>query len=112
MRPHILIPLYYKPLWEACSDCYDYAPDWIDASTLRNMASRISQRLNEAADLVEKLTKSGWEIEIAAYHIICYNDAVKSNRDLYAAADALGVNPNYLRRIPPRPRRVKKNAVQ
>src|SRR2546430_255888 len=63
---------------------------------LRDLADDLSARLREAADVVEKLTASGWEAEMALYDIFFSHPYVETTVQAEAMLQNLGIEPQQV----------------
>jgi hypothetical protein len=66
----------------------------ITAEQIRDLAQGMKERLEQAADIVEKLTGAGWEAQMGLYDVMLYNPFVRTEADVRTRLDGLGIDPD------------------
>jgi hypothetical protein len=66
----------------------------IHADAIRALAQSMKQRLEQAADIVAKLTGAGWEAQMGLYDVMLYNPYVRTEADVRTRLDDLGIDPD------------------
>jgi hypothetical protein len=64
------------------------------ADQIRALAQGMKERLEQAADIVEKLTGAGWEAQMGLYDVMLYNRFVRTEADVRTRLDGLGIDPD------------------
>jgi hypothetical protein len=65
----------------------------VTAEQLRALGQALQERLREAADIVEKLTASGWEAQMALYDIILSHPYITTAAQAEEKLQDLGIDP-------------------
>jgi hypothetical protein len=60
---------------------------------LRQLAASLQERLDRAADLLDRLTADGWSTQLAMYDVIVTHPQVNTQEEANQRLQALGVNP-------------------
>ena len=66
----------------------------VNAEQIRALAQVMKERLELAADIVEKLTGAGWEAQMGLYDVMLYNRFVRTEADVRTRLDGLGIDPD------------------
>jgi hypothetical protein len=66
----------------------------VNAGQIRALAQCMKERLELAADIVEKLTGAGWEAQMGLYDVMLYNRFVRTEADVRTRLDDLGIDPD------------------
>jgi hypothetical protein len=66
----------------------------VHADAIRALAQSMKERLEQAADIVEKLTGAGWEAQMGLYDVMLYNPYVRTEADVRTRLDDLGIDPD------------------
>jgi hypothetical protein len=66
----------------------------VQADQIRALAQGMKERLELAADIVEKLTGAGWEAQMGLYDVMLYNPYVRTEADVRTRLDDLGIDPD------------------
>src|SRR5262249_40901504 len=68
----------------------------VTADELRALGQNLNARLQTTADMVEKLTKSGWEVQMALYDLIMSHPYVTTETEARSRLDELGIDPDLV----------------
>ena len=63
---------------------------------LRDLARSLHDRLTEAADIVEKLTAAGWDVEMGLYDILFAHHYIETAAHAEEKLTELGIDPEKL----------------
>lgn len=63
---------------------------------LRNLAAELNERLQRAADTLDRLTTSGWSARLALYDVLLSQPGVETRAEAERRLRALGVAPEDL----------------
>jgi hypothetical protein len=66
----------------------------VTADEIRALSQCMKERLEQAADIVEKLTGAGWEAQMGLYDVMLYNPYVRTEADVRTRLDGLGIDPD------------------
>ena len=61
---------------------------------LRALGKDLRARLEQAAEIVEKLSGAGWEAQMGLYDVMLYNPYVRTEADVRTRLDGLGIDPD------------------
>jgi hypothetical protein len=65
----------------------------VTAEQLRALGQSLQARLDEAADLVEKLTGAGWEVQMGLYDLMFSHPYIDTAAQAEERLEALGIDP-------------------
>jgi hypothetical protein len=85
----ICLPLFGAPDHELESGA-------VQGRQLRELASSLGERLQHAADTVDRLLADGWSAQLAMYDVILSRAGVETRVDAEKALRALGIAPEEL----------------
>ena len=68
----------------------------VTADQIRALAQNLNARLQATADMVEKLTKTGWEVQMALYDLIMTHPYVTTETEARSRLDELGIDPDLV----------------
>jgi Domain of unknown function (DUF6891) len=86
-RVELLVHLFRKPGEELDEG------EEVTAAQLRALGQDLQERLQEAADVVEKLTGAGWETQMALYDVVLSHPSVHTAAQAEAQLRGLGIDP-------------------
>src|ERR671937_2248609 len=66
------------------------------AQDLRALGESLQARLTEAADLVEKLTGAGWEVQMGLYDVFFSHPYIETAAQAEAKLQDLGIDPDRI----------------
>jgi hypothetical protein len=90
MSVTIILPLFGKPGQEL-----DEGGEVTDRQ-LRELGDDLRNRLHEAGDIVEKLTATGWEAQMALYDVMLSHPYVSTEAQARDKLEDLGIDPEGL----------------
>lgn len=68
----------------------------VTAAQLRDLGTELNARLQNAADIVGKLTETGWEAEMGLYDIYLHHPYVRTEQEARMRLDELGIDPEQV----------------
>ena len=86
----VCLPLFGNPGHEL----EEGAP--IKGDHLRNLAVELQERLQQAAERLDKLTGAGWRTQAAMYEVILHHAAVATREEAARRLQDLGIDPEEL----------------
>ena len=63
---------------------------------LRNLAAELQERLQKAAERLDKLADAGWRTQAAMYEVILHHAAVQTREEASRRLQDLGIDPEEL----------------
>jgi hypothetical protein len=66
----------------------------VTAGQIRALSQHLSERLEEVATVVEKLSGAGWEAQMGLYDVMLYNPYARTEADVRTRLDDLGIDPD------------------
>jgi hypothetical protein len=66
----------------------------VTGAQLRDLGRDLSERLHAAADIVDKLTATGWSAQMALYDIFLSHPYVHTEVEARSRLDSLGIDPD------------------
>jgi hypothetical protein len=89
MSVSLYLFLYGKPGEELNAE-----GDSIEAAQIRELRAYLSERLDTAANAIEKLTAAGWEASMTLYDVILHHPYVNTEAEARSRLDDLGLDPD------------------
>ena len=86
----ICLPLFGNPGREL----EEGAP--VKGKRLRDLAAELSERLQKAADTLDRLTEAGWTSQVAMFDVLLHQKGIETKAEATRRLQALGVNPDDL----------------
>jgi hypothetical protein len=68
----------------------------VKGQQLRDLSTELTERLQKAADTLDKLEAAGWRAEMAMYDVILLHDAIATKQEAEPRLRAAGVDPEEL----------------
>ena len=68
----------------------------VTAQDLRTVGQSLKARLDEAADMVEKLTGAGWEVQMGLYDVFFSHPYIQTATQAEAKLQDLGIDPDHI----------------
>jgi hypothetical protein len=90
MTVHVCLPLFGEPGRELEGE------KTVSGRQLRELGEQLRERLQKAADSLDKLKAGGWTAQVALYEAILTRDGVETREQAEAQLRAAGVDPNEL----------------
>jgi hypothetical protein len=87
MSVNITLPLFGGPGHEL----EEKAP--VDGQQLRQLGVRLNERLQSAADTIDRLLDAGWQTRVAVYDIVLHRAGVESAEEAARQLRQLGLDP-------------------
>ena len=89
MAVSIMLHLFGKPAWELNRE-----GEAVEAAELRQLASELHDRLEAAADALERLTGKGWESMLTLYDVTFCHPYIYTEADAREKIADLGLDPD------------------
>jgi len=75
-------------------------PEWmissekeINSEEFRKMGDWFKEHLGNISNMLDKLQKNGWEIDMGLYDLFCYHDNINTEKEAKIELKKLGLNP-------------------
>lgn len=68
----------------------------ITPQDLRELAQNLKGRLDETADLIEKLTRAGWDAQMGLYDVMLHHPYLRTQTEAETQLLNLGIDPEHL----------------
>jgi hypothetical protein len=66
----------------------------VTGEEIRALAQCLSERLQRAADIVEKMTAAGWDAQMCLYDVVLSHPYARTEADARTRLDDLGIDPD------------------
>jgi hypothetical protein len=68
----------------------------VKGQQLRELTVNLTERLQQAADALDRLAAAGWKTQLAMYDVLLFHEEVQTREQATARLQAVGVNPDEL----------------
>src|SRR5262245_38862051 len=68
----------------------------VKGQRLRDLAAELGERLQKAADTLDRLTEAGWTSQVAMFDVLLHQKGIETKEEATRRLQALGINPDDL----------------
>ena len=90
MTVHVCLPLFGEPARELEGEAT------LSGRQLRDLAEQLRERLEKAADTLDRLRDAGWQARVALYEVVLTRGGVETREQAEQQLRAAGVNPDEM----------------